>query len=90
MGFYCYIVECSDGSYYTGWTTDPDRRTRQHNHGTGARYTRTHGPVKLVYLEEMSDRRTAMLRELSIKRLTHPQKQRLILAYQNQISLTGS
>lgn len=90
MGFYCYIVECSDGSYYTGWTTDPDRRTRQHNRGTGARYTRTHGPVKLVYLEEMSDRRTAMLRELSIKRLTHPQKQRLVLTYQNQDSLTGS
>lgn len=90
MGFYCYIVECSDGSYYTGWTTDPDRRTRQHNRGAGARYTRTHGPVKLVYLEEMSDRRTAMLRELSIKRLTHPQKQRLVLTYQNQNSLTES
>jgi putative endonuclease len=48
MSYFCYILECSDGSYYTGWTTDPQRRLRQHNRGIGARYTRSHGPVRLV------------------------------------------
>ncbi len=48
MAFFCYIVECADGTFYTGWSTDPERRLRQHNRGKGARYTRTHGPVRLV------------------------------------------
>lgn len=78
MQFFCYIVECADGTFYTGWTTDPDRRTRQHNKGKGARYTLQHGPVKLVYVEEVQDRHSAMLREISIKKLTHAQKQRLV------------
>jgi putative endonuclease len=77
MAYFCYIVECSDGSYYTGWTTDPQRRERQHNRGTGARYTRTHGPVRLVYVEPQPDRRSAMLREISLKRLPHLKKQAL-------------
>lgn len=78
MAFYCYIVECADGSYYTGWTTDPARRERQHNRGVGARYTRTRGPVKLVYLEPMPDHSAALRRELAIKNLTHAQKQALV------------
>ena len=45
MSYFCYIVQCADSSYYTGWTTDPIRRTKQHNNGTGAKYTRMHGPV---------------------------------------------
>ena len=81
MSFFCYILECADGTYYTGWTTDPARRERQHNCGTGARYTRTHGPVRLVYVEPQSDRRAAMLRELALKRLSHAQKRTLAERY---------
>lgn len=88
MQFFCYIVECSDGTFYTGWTTNPDRRIRQHNNGKGARYTLQRGPVKLVYVEEMQDRHSAMLREISIKKLTHAQKKRLVQTYilQNKIN----
>jgi putative endonuclease len=75
---FCYILECADGTYYTGWTIDPDRRLRQHNAGTGARYTRTRRPVKLVYLEEQPNRSVAMKRERTIKSLKRDQKQKLI------------
>lgn len=78
MGYFCYILECSDGSFYTGWTTDPARREKQHNRGIGAKYTRMHRPVKMVYIEEMSDRSTAMKREYKIKTYTHDRKQKLI------------
>ncbi len=78
MAFYCYIVECADGTFYTGWSTDPQRRLRQHNRGTGARYTRTHGPVRLVYIEECADRTTAMKREVAIKALPRGKKKTLI------------
>ncbi len=78
MAFFCYIVECVDGTYYTGWTTDPNRRERQHNNGKGSKYTRMHRPVKLVYVEEASDRSTAMKREWAIKHLRREQKKRLI------------
>ncbi len=78
MAYYCYIVECSDGSYYTGWSTDPQRRERQHNRGKGARYTRQHLPVRLVYIEEQPSRQEAMKREAAIKKMPHQRKQRLI------------
>ena len=78
MGYFCYIVECADGSYYTGWTTDPARREKQHNRGTGAKYTRIHRPVKLVYIEEVSDRSAAMKRERAIKAYSHERKGRMI------------
>jgi putative endonuclease len=78
MPFYCYIVQCSDGTFYTGWTTDPARREKQHNAGTGARYTRMHRPVELVYLEEQPDRASAMKREVAIKRLPRAVKGKLI------------
>ena len=77
MALFCYILECADGSYYTGWTTDPLRRERQHNRGTGARYTRSHRPVRLVYVEPQPDRSTALRRDLSLKRLSHAKKQAL-------------
>jgi len=78
MSFFCYILECADGSFYTGWTTDPARREHQHNAGRGARYTRTHRPVKMVYVEPQEDRVTAMRRERAIKNLSHAQKKALI------------
>ena len=78
MACYCYILECVDGTYYTGWTTDPERRALQHNKGVGARYTRTRTPVKLVYIEPQADRQAAMKRERAIKALSRKQKTKLI------------
>ncbi len=75
---YCYIVECADGTFYTGWTTDTERRVKVHNAGRGARYTSMRRPVRLVYVEAQPDRTTAMRRELAIKRLTRLKKQALV------------
>jgi putative endonuclease len=81
MGFYCYILECVDGSYYTGWTTDPKRREHQHNARRGARYTKTRRPVKLVYIESHPDRSTAQKREIMIKKLSRARKEALVVEY---------
>lgn len=78
MPFYCYLLECADGSYYTGWSIDPVERTKLHNLGRGARYTRMNRPVKLVYTEELADQSSAMKREKAIKRLNHEQKRNLV------------
>jgi putative endonuclease len=78
MPCYCYILECSDGTYYTGWTTDPERRLRQHNHGKGARYTSIRRPVQLMYVEAQPDRGSAMRREVRIKRMGRKGKEKLI------------
>ncbi len=78
MSCFCYILECADGTFYTGWTTDPERRLKTHNAGRGAKYTRTRGPVRLVYVEEQPDRSTAMKRERAIKALSRARKKRLI------------
>ncbi len=81
MSCYCYILECSDGTFYTGWTTEPERRLAQHNKGIGAKYTSTRRPVKLVYLEEQPNRTEAMKRELAIKRMKRAQKNKLVEKY---------
>jgi putative endonuclease len=78
MPCYCYILECSDGTYYTGWTIDPERRVKTHNAGRGARYTRMRKPVKLVYVESLPDCASAMKRERAIKALTRAGKKKLI------------
>lgn len=75
---YCYIVECADGTYYTGWAIDPEKRVQVHNQGRGAKYTRMRLPVRLVYVEEQPDRKTAMKREIQIKRLGRERKMKLI------------
>lgn len=75
---FVYIVECTDGTYYTGWTVDMAARLQAHNGGTGARYTRGRGPVRLVYLEEQSDSNSARKREYAIKKMTRSQKDALI------------
>ncbi|MEN8172729.1 MAG: GIY-YIG nuclease family protein [Chloroflexota bacterium] len=84
MAAYCYIVACADGTYYTGWTTDPQRRVREHNAGRGARYTRARGPVALVYTEVQADRSTAMKREHEIKQLSRAQKLALVNERDNE------
>jgi len=75
---FIYIVRCADGTLYTGWTTDVERRIAQHNAGCGARYTRMRRPVALVYREEAPDRSTAMRREVAIKKLDRERKERLV------------
>ncbi len=74
----CYILDCSDGTFYTGWAIDAERRLKVHNAGRGARYTRARRPVKLVYVEPQPDRTTAMKRESAIKRLPRAKKRELI------------
>jgi putative endonuclease len=71
---YCYILECADGSFYTGWTNDLPRRFRQHATGHGGRYTRSRRPVKLVYFERQEDKRVARRREAEIKTLPRMKK----------------
>lgn len=74
MAYYCYMVRCANGAYYTGWTKDPLRRVNEHNAGQGARYTGIYGPVELVYVEEVEDHSTALKRESQIKRYSHARK----------------
>ena len=76
--YYCYIIECVDGTLYTGMTTDTERRMHQHNLGRGARYTRSRRPLRLVYIEPQADRTTAMRRERVIKALSRKRKLALI------------
>ena len=78
MAAYVYILRCGDGSLYTGWTDDPDRRLKAHQSGRGARYTRAHLPVEMIYCEELPDRSRAMKREWEIKQLTREEKLKLI------------
>ena len=80
MKAYTYILVCADGTYYTGWTNDLEKRVREHNTpGKGAKYTRSRMPCRLVYSEEFKDKQDAMRREWEIKhRLTRRQKEALI------------
>jgi putative endonuclease len=73
-----YILQCADGTLYTGWTTDLERRLRAHNSGQGARYTRGRRPVRLVYQEEQLTRSAAQRREVAIRRLSRADKLKLI------------
>ncbi|MGL4335611.1 MAG: GIY-YIG nuclease family protein [Turicibacter sp.] len=76
---YIYIVECVDGTLYTGYATDPDKRVHQHNHSKlGAKYTRTRRPVVLRYTEVFETRSEACKREFQIKQLPREAKRRLI------------
>lgn len=75
---YTYILECADGTLYTGWTTDLSARLAAHNSGTGARYTRGRLPVRLVYSEYQPDQSSSQKREAAIKRLPRQEKQKLI------------
>lgn len=76
---YTYIVKCSDGSYYTGWTNNLQKRIEDHNTGKGAKYTKSRLPVILVYCEVFQTKEEAMKREYAIKQMTRAQKEKLIL-----------
>ncbi len=73
-GICCYIVQCADGTLYTGWTADVVRRLRDHNAGRGGRYTRARRPVQLIYTEPQPDARSARQREAALKRLRRAAK----------------
>lgn len=78
MTWYVYMILCSDKSLYTGITTDPERRFRQHAAGSGAKYFRGHKPLRIVYQEGGHTRSSASCRELQIKRMTHVDKAALV------------
>jgi len=78
MPWFLYIVECADSSYYTGITTNIDRRIEEHNAGKGAKYTQGRAPVQLAYTETFEDRSSASKREYEVKSFSKVQKKNLI------------
>jgi len=75
---FVYLLRCNDGTIYTGWTYDVTQRVRAHQNGRGARYTRIHRPVELIYHERLSSRRAAMRREIEIKKMSRKRKLALV------------
>lgn len=86
MAAFVYMLRCKDGSLYTGWTNDLERRLAMHNSGRGAKYTRGRGPLELVYSEELPDKEAALRRECAIKKLRREQKLALLQTWQAQIA----
>ena len=80
--YYVYMLKCADGSLYTGYTNDLQKRVGVHNSGRYAKYTKSRLPVRLVYSEEHESKSSALKREAEIKKLTRSQKEKLI---QNQL-----
>ena len=76
--FFVYIVECRDGTYYTGYTPDIDNRLKAHNSGKGAKYTRSRRPVKLIWQREFKSFKKAISEEARIKRLERTKKEGLV------------
>jgi len=83
--YWAYILECRDGTLYTGWTNNLKKRTEIHNKGLGAKYTRTRYPVALKYFEEFSTKSEAMQREYIIKQLSRTAKLDLIALHAESI-----
>jgi putative endonuclease len=73
-----YILECRDGSFYTGSTKDLEKRLIQHQSGKGSKYVRSHLPVKLVYSEEYEQSKEAFHREKEVQKWSHKRKEELI------------
>jgi putative endonuclease len=86
MHWQVYILLCSDGSLYTGISTDVNRRFAQHAAGSGAKYFRSRAPCRIVYLEADHDRSSASSREMTIKKLSLAEKRALISSAQNQLA----
>lgn len=75
---FLYILECKDGSYYTGYTNDLEKRFKKHEEGKGAKYTRGRGPLKLVFQQAFPTKQEAMRMEFAVKKLNRAQKERMI------------
>ena len=82
--FYVYILRCHDGTYYTGYTNDLEKRIATHNNDKGAKYVRGKGPLKLVYAKEYRYKRNALKEEARIKTLSRDKKNELIRRYREQ------
>ena len=80
------MLKCSDGTLYTGWTNDLDKRVEAHNSGKGAKYTKARRPVELAYYEEFETKEQAMKREYAIKQLGRKEKQKLIAGKKIKLS----
>lgn len=78
MAYFVYLLECSDGSYYCGYTDDLEKRVDQHNKGDGAKYTRSKMPVRLIYSEKCKDKSNALKREHEIKKMSRKKKESLV------------
>ena len=78
---YTYILECKDGTYYTSWTNNLEKRLKDHNEGRWAKYTKARLPVSLIYYEEFQTKEEAMRREYAIKHMTRGEKDVLIKAH---------
>lgn len=78
--WYLYILRCKDGTYYTGITTDVEKRLEAHRSGKGAKYTRGRGPLELVYSETCENHSHALKREHEVKKLPRDQKLQIILS----------
>ena len=81
MKCFVYILKCTDNSFYTGITNDPLKRFKEHVSGKGCRYTRSHRPVRIAYLEKLSNRSKALKREAQIKKMIRRKKTALIKAH---------
>lgn len=79
---YVYMVECADGTYYTGWTVDLEARLAAHAAGTASRYTRSRLPVRLAYSEQVFSKSEALRREAALRRLSHSAKASLAAAFE--------
>lgn len=77
---FVYLLECADGTYYTGWTVDLQARLESHSAGTGSRYTRGRRPVRLAYWERAAAKSEALRREAALRRLCHAEKRSLAAA----------
>lgn len=86
---YVYILRCGDGSLYTGWTNDLERRLATHSAGKGGKYTRSHLPVELIYYETLPGPHEAMSRERHIKALSRREKLALIFEKDTQTNETN-
>ena len=86
---YTYIVECSDGTLYTGWTNNLEKRLEAHNSGKGAKYTKTRRPVKIVYKESFETKEEAMSRECAIKKLSRVEKLKLVEMMKEEIDFSS-
>ena len=77
---YTYVLQCADGTYYTGWTNDLEKRLDAHNSGNGAKYTRpaSRRPCVLIYYEVFQSKEEAMAREYAIKQMTRQEKEAMI------------
>ena len=78
---YTYLLECSDGTLYCGWTNDLEKRVKAHNSGRGAKYTKPGRPVRLVWYETFETKEEAMRREYAIKHMTRRAKLGLVMNY---------